>query len=118
MRGVTLISTVELIQEALYRVNRRLNLHMTYRAMVILVVVYKAEVASGDISQNQIVERLFKTHNHYTEMATLEQLRRLVEKGFLYKKKEGRINRYTVTLQGSNYIRMFERTLRDVRQKF
>jgi hypothetical protein len=118
MKGVTLISTVELLQEGVHRANRRSNLHLTNRSVIVLVVVYKACIASGGISQHQICNRLEKTHNQASEMASVGILYRLCLLGLLSKKKEGKAFIYRVTVAGSNYIKMFERTLREVRQKF
>lgn len=118
MRGVTLISTVEVLQEAIYRVNKRFNLHLPGKSVIILVVVYKACIASGGISQLQVCLRLDKTHNQVSRAGTVAILSRLIQKGLVVKKKEGVCLIYSVTLQGSNYIQYFERTLREVRQKF
>ena len=83
-----------------------------------LTVVYRAGIVLGGISQNQVFVRLEKTHNQYTQIASLRILERLEERGLVEKKKEGKAFIYRVTVAGSNYIKMFERTLREVRQKF
>jgi predicted transcriptional regulator len=80
--------------------------------------VYRAYLASGGITQHQICNRLEKTHNQASERASIAILYRLCLLGLLSKKKEGKAIIYRVTLAGTNYLHYFERTLRDVRQKF
>jgi DNA-binding transcriptional ArsR family regulator len=116
--GQSAIAFLELNREAINRANKRVLFPLSYSAVVVLVVVYRAENRSQRILANNVADRMRLTHNHYTDTATFEQLRRLVEKGYLDKKKEGRRAYYSCSVQGRNYVGMIAKTLISLKSKF
>jgi predicted transcriptional regulator len=119
MNALSLISTVELIREAIHRVNKRVTGRLSYKTVIVLIIVLKAERRGAACSQVAILDRLVKTHNNSgSQMADKELIRRLCDKGYLTKKKEGRQLVIETTVAGRNYLDMLTRTLRTIRHRF
>jgi hypothetical protein len=119
MNAHSLISTVELIREAIHRVNKRASAGLSYKTVIVLIIVLRVEARGAACSQVTILKRLVKTHNNGgTEMADKELIRRLCDKGYLTKKKEGRQLVIETTVSGRNYLMMLTKTLRNIRHRW
>jgi hypothetical protein len=114
----TLVSTIELIREAIHRVNKRAPAALSYKTVIVLIIVAKIEGRGVSVSQEAILVRLLKTHNNGSEKADIQLIGYLCARGYLTKKKEGRQLVIETTVSGRNYLMMLTKTLRNIRHRW
>jgi hypothetical protein len=109
------LNTLENMARAVSAVNKVHGARLRQPGLLVLLTLFGCENRGEVITQRRLLDRLGRFHNMTSCKLTVAVMTRLVDRGLIERRREGRAFILSCTLSGRQYCIDLERALRNVR---